>query len=105
VEAWNTYMDALGKAGELEAMEQALSEMKQQGVQPDVYTFSAMLNGYASHKRPEQMEETAELMEKAGIEMDTVSYSTLTKGKSRAGRTDKVKEIFFRYNGQEDWEV
>jgi len=47
VKAWTIRISKLAKAGELEAMEQALSKMRQQGVQPNVVTFNTMLNAYA----------------------------------------------------------
>jgi len=103
VEAWSIYVDALGKAGELEAMQQAVNEMRQQGVQPNVFTFNAMLNGYASHNQPEQMEETAALMQSTGIKMNRASYSTLLKGWRLVGRTDKVKEVFKQMHEPTHW--
>jgi len=92
--AWNIYVDALGKAGELRAMDQALSKMKQQGVQPCKVTFNSILNAYASRNQLEQMERIGSLMKQAGIEMDIVHHTTLMKGWNQAGRVDKVKEIF-----------
>jgi len=86
-------MGKLAKAGELEAMEQVLSKMRQQGVQPNVVTFNTMLNRYTSHNQPEQMEETMALMQSMGIEMDAVSYNTLMKGWIHVGCTEKVKEV------------
>jgi len=40
---------------ELEAMDQELSKIRQQGMQPNVFPFTAMLNGYTSHNQPEWM--------------------------------------------------
>jgi len=90
---FNIYVNALGKAGELEAMEQAVSEMKQQGAQPNTFTFKAMLKGYTSHKQPKRMDKLVLLMKKLGVEMSTEMYKALMNEWSQAGRQDKVDEV------------
>jgi len=46
VETWSTYVKALGKAGKLDAIEDAMREMTNQGVVPNVVTFNTILGGY-----------------------------------------------------------
>lgn len=74
-------------------VQQVLTLMEENGVRPDVVTFSTIMNAWSSAGRMDKCKEIFNDMVKAEIEPDIHAFSILAKGYVRAGEPEKAESI------------
>lgn len=67
--------------------------MEENGVRPDVVTYSTIMNAWSSAGRMDKCKEIFNDMVKAEIEPDIHAFSILAKGYVRAGEPEKAESI------------
>lgn len=67
--------------------------MEEFGVEPDVITFSTIMNAWSSAGLMDKCQEIFDDMVRAGIEPDTHVFSILAKGYIRAGEPEKAEAL------------
>ncbi|RVW65319.1 Pentatricopeptide repeat-containing protein [Vitis vinifera] len=67
--------------------------MKKNGCNPNVFNYSALMNGFCKEGRLEEAKEVFDEMKSLGLKPDTVGYTTLINFFCRAGRVDEAMEL------------
>ncbi|KAG8073153.1 hypothetical protein GUJ93_ZPchr0006g43439 [Zizania palustris] len=76
----NTIIDGHGKAGMLEEMENALSNMlEDENNVPDIYTMNSIIWAYGNHGRINEMERWYSEFQLMGVEPDTQTFNIMVK--------------------------
>jgi pentatricopeptide repeat protein len=83
---FNTLVDASSRGGEMNRIRGLLQSMQDQGIEPNLITYSAILKGYCQENR---LDEAFELMEgmvqTTKYKPDEIMYNTLLDGCARQG--------------------
>ncbi|KAM0860888.1 hypothetical protein ACQ4PT_046251 [Festuca glaucescens] len=88
----NGIIDGLGKAGKLEEMENALSNMLEGGENvPDTYAMNSIVWAYGNRGRVDDMEKW--LMKIQGVKPNAITYCSVVNGYSKTGHLDMVPAI------------
>ncbi|XP_040243605.1 pentatricopeptide repeat-containing protein At3g53170 [Aegilops tauschii subsp. strangulata] len=90
----NGIIDGYGKAGMLEEMEDALSNMLQDGDNvPDIYTMNSIIWAYGNRGRVDDMERWYGEFQLMGVEPDTWTFNIMMKSYGKANMPDKMLSI------------
>ena len=74
---FNLEMSRLGKGGCWWEAFEVFKAIKQQGLQPDVFTYTIMIGAFGRGKQPERALENFEEMRKRGLEPNVITYNIL----------------------------
>jgi pentatricopeptide repeat protein len=87
---FNSLIDVCARSGEMQRVQPLLEDMSNQGIEPNVITYSTVLKGYCSANRIDEAFELLEEMKKnKAICPDEVTYNTLLDGCARHGLYDR----------------
>ncbi|EMS57575.1 hypothetical protein TRIUR3_09044 [Triticum urartu] len=90
----NGIIDGYGKAGMLEEMDDALSNMLQDGDNvPDIYTMNSIIWAYGNRGRVDDMEKWYDEFQLMGVEPDTRTFNIMMKSYGKANMPDKMLSI------------
>ncbi|KAF7051307.1 hypothetical protein CFC21_059558 [Triticum aestivum] len=90
----NGIIDGYGKAGMLEEMEDALSNMLQDGDNvPDIYTMNSIIWAYGNRGRVDDMERWYGEFQLMGVEPDTRTFNIMMKSYGKANMPDKMLSV------------
>jgi pentatricopeptide repeat protein len=90
----NGIIDGYGKAGKLEEMENALSNMLEGGENvPDIYTMNSILWAYGDRGRVSDMEKWYGEFQLMGVEPDTRTFNIMMKSYGRADMPEKMMSV------------
>ena len=67
--------------------------MSQRGLQPDVVTFTAMINGLCKEGKMEEANGLFELMNQGGLQPDVVTFTTLISGLFKVGKMEEANGL------------
>ncbi|CAI7891910.1 unnamed protein product [Closterium sp. NIES-53] len=87
---FNTLIDALCKASQMDAAAAAFASMAQSDVTPNVVTFSTMIDGYRKGNDLSSAINMFHTMQHAGVRPDRVTYNTLLDIYGKAGRLNEA---------------
>ncbi|KAL4187997.1 hypothetical protein AMTRI_Chr09g41950 [Amborella trichopoda] len=91
---YNCIINGYGKAGMLNDMEKALTEMLETGTcLPDIYTMNSFMWAYGNYGQIEEMEKWYDEFQHMGIEPDIQSLNILIKSYGGAGMHQKVTSV------------
>ncbi|KAJ0245182.1 Pentatricopeptide repeat-containing protein [Hirschfeldia incana] len=85
----NELIKSFGKLGMVEELLWVWRKMKENGIEPTLYTYNFLMNGLVSSMFVESAERVFEVMESGRIKPDVVTYNTMIKGYCKAGQTQK----------------
>eukprot|EP00611_Tribonema_gayanum_P031377 TRINITY_DN9060_c0_g1_i2.p3 TRINITY_DN9060_c0_g1~~TRINITY_DN9060_c0_g1_i2.p3 ORF type:complete len:120 (+),score=22.36 TRINITY_DN9060_c0_g1_i2:285-644(+) len=72
----NTLLDNAGNARELGIAEGIWREMRDRQLEPDVYSYCAFINCYATAKQPDKAEQViAEMVHSAAVKPNAISFN------------------------------
>lgn len=87
---FNTLVDACARSGEMGRIPQLLERMVEQGIDPNLITYSAILKGYCQEGRLEEAVKFKEnMVQTTTFRPDEVMYNTLLDGCARQGLFDR----------------
>jgi pentatricopeptide repeat protein len=87
---FNVLIDACARSGQMQRAEPLLKDMGEQGIEPNVITFSSVIKGYCSENRVDKAFELLEEMKKTStVVPDEVTYNTLLDGCARYGQFER----------------
>lgn len=90
----NVIIDGYGKAGMLEEMDNALSNMLEGGDNvPDIYTMNSIIWAYGNHGRMDEMEKWYSEFQLMGVEPDTQTFNIMIKSYGKANMHDKMMSV------------
>ncbi|VAI11071.1 unnamed protein product [Triticum turgidum subsp. durum] len=90
----NGIINGYGKAGMLEEMEDALSNMLQDGDNvPDIYTMNSIIWAYGNRGRVDDMERWYGEFQLMGVEPDTRTFNIMMKSYGKANMPDKMLSV------------
>jgi pentatricopeptide repeat protein len=90
----NGIIDGYGKAGKLEEMENALSNMLEGGENvPDIYTMNSILWAYGNRGRVDAMEKWYAKFQLMGVEPDTRTFNIMIKSYGKANMPEKMMSV------------
>ncbi|XP_047083373.1 pentatricopeptide repeat-containing protein At3g53170-like [Lolium rigidum] len=90
----NGIIDGYGKAGKLEEMENALSNMLEGGDNvPDIYTMNSILWAYGDRGRVDDMEKWYGEFQLMGVEPDTRTFNIMMKSYGKADMPEKMMSV------------
>ncbi|ESQ36577.1 hypothetical protein EUTSA_v10007014mg [Eutrema salsugineum] len=92
VSAANSLIKSFGKLGMVEELLWVWRKMKENGIEPTLYTYNFLMNGLVSSMFIDSAERVFEVMEGGRIKPDVVTYNTMIKGYCKAGQTQKAME-------------
>ncbi|XP_010462550.1 PREDICTED: pentatricopeptide repeat-containing protein At1g03560, mitochondrial-like [Camelina sativa] len=92
VAAANDLIKSFGKLGMVEELLWVWRKMKENGIEPTLYTYNFLMNGLVSSMFVDSAERVFEVMESGRIKPDVVTYNTMIKGYCKAGQTQKALE-------------
>ncbi|KAL0724096.1 hypothetical protein Bca4012_038695 [Brassica carinata] len=92
VSAANELIKSFGKLGMVEELLWVWRKMKDNGIEPTLYTYNFLMNGLVSSMFVDSAERVFEVMENGRIKPDVVTYNTMIKGYCKAGQTQKAME-------------
>lgn len=92
VAAANALIKSFGKLGMVEELLWVWRKMKENGIEPTLYTYNFLMNGLVSSMFVDSAERVFEVMEGGRIKPDVVTYNTMIKGYCKAGQTLKALE-------------
>ncbi|KAJ4869779.1 Pentatricopeptide repeat-containing protein [Raphanus sativus] len=88
----NELIKSFGKLGMVEELLWVWRKMKENGIEPTLYTYNFLMNGLVSSMFVDSAERVFEVMESGRIKPDVVTYNTMIKGYCKAGRTQRAVE-------------
>jgi pentatricopeptide repeat protein len=94
VSAANSLIKSFGSLGMVEELLWVWRGMKENGVEPSLFTYNFLLNGLVNSVFIESAERVLEVMENGKIGPDVVTYNTMIKGYCQVGKTQKAFEKF-----------
>lgn len=87
---YNTLVDACARCQQMVNAPALLEEMAQQGIQPNVITYSTVIKGYCQEYRLDKAFELMEEMKRTSeYRPDEITYNTLLDGCARQGLYDR----------------
>uniref|UniRef100_A0ACD6A1R5 Uncharacterized protein n=2 Tax=Avena sativa TaxID=4498 RepID=A0ACD6A1R5_AVESA len=90
----NGMIDGYGKAGMLEEMENALSNMLEGGDSvPDIYTMNSIVWAYGNRGRVDDMEKWYGEFQLMGVEPDTRTFNIMIKSYGKANMPEKMMSV------------
>ena len=88
---FNTIMLILGREGKMRLARSVFDSMAAHGCHAGVFTYSALMTGYAKHGLVKEAFEVFEAMKGAGVEANTVTFNILIHACAKTGiRIGKV---------------
>ncbi|CAK0794232.1 unnamed protein product [Prorocentrum cordatum] len=94
---FNALFDACARSGEMERAPAILEEMKRQGIDANLITWSTLLKGYCQANQLDRAFDILDHMQDScGLEPDEVVYNTLLDGCARQGMLERGLELFER---------
>ncbi|KAM7254064.1 hypothetical protein ACFE04_031746 [Oxalis oulophora] len=90
----NSLIRSFGGVGMVEELLWVWRKMKENGIEPSLYTYNFLVNGLVNSMFIESAERVFEVMESGRIGPDVVTYNTMIKGYCKAGQTQKAMEKF-----------
>jgi pentatricopeptide repeat protein len=92
---FNTLMDACARCGEMTHIPGLLKDMSQQGVEPNIITYSIIIKAYCQLNRlDEALKVWKDMVETTSFKPDEAMYNTLLAGCARKGLYDRGMDIF-----------
>ncbi|KAF2547190.1 hypothetical protein F2Q70_00019287 [Brassica cretica] len=88
----NELIKSFGKLGMVEELLWVWRKMKENNIEPTLYTYNFLMNGLVSSTFIDSAERVFEAMESGRIKPDVVTYNTMIKGYCKAGQTQKAME-------------
>ncbi|MBA0696250.1 hypothetical protein Goari_002822 [Gossypium aridum] len=73
-----------------------VNTMRKQGIEPDVVTYSILVDAYCKKGVISKAEDIVDSMKKLGIEPDVVTYNILVNAHCKEGMVPKLKILFTR---------
>lgn len=92
--AANSLIRSFGTRGMVEELLWVWRRMKDNGVEPSLYTYNFLMNGLVSSMFIESAERVFEVMENGKVKPDVVTYNTMIKGYCKSGNLKKAVERF-----------
>ncbi|KAL8511022.1 hypothetical protein ACS0TY_017740 [Phlomoides rotata] len=92
--AANSLIRSFGNGGMVEELLWVWRRMKDNGVEPTLYTYNFLMNGLVSCMYIESAERVLEVMENGIVKPDVVTYNTMIKGYCKSGNVKKAIEMF-----------
>ena len=78
----------------IESAKRAFDIMVSRGIRPNVYHYSALIEGYASLGRMEEARNVMERASLAGVKPNVIMYTILINGFGRLGQPDLAQQTF-----------
>jgi len=92
---FNALFDACARSGHMERAKPIQEEMKRQGVEANLITWSTMLKGYCQANQLDKAFDVLDHMQgSCGIQPDEVVYNTLLDGCARQGLLERGLSLF-----------
>eukprot|EP00611_Tribonema_gayanum_P031379 TRINITY_DN9060_c0_g1_i4.p1 TRINITY_DN9060_c0_g1~~TRINITY_DN9060_c0_g1_i4.p1 ORF type:complete len:256 (+),score=32.67 TRINITY_DN9060_c0_g1_i4:285-1052(+) len=93
----NTLLDNAGNARELGIAEGIWREMRDRQLEPDVYSYCAFINCYATAKQPDKAEQViAEMVHSAAVKPNAISFNSLMQAYINDKCLDKAERVIGR---------
>ncbi|GFP78808.1 pentatricopeptide repeat-containing protein at1g03560 mitochondrial [Phtheirospermum japonicum] len=92
--AANSLIRSFGNGGMVEELIWVWRKMKENGVEPSLYTYNFLMNGLVDSMFLESAEKVFEVMENGKVKPDIVTYNTMIKGYCKSGNLRKAMERF-----------
>merc|ERR1740121_405598 len=87
---YNALVDACARSSEMSRVPGLLDKMTNEGIEPNVITYSTVLKGYCQDNRLDKaFEVLADMKKSSNISPDEVTYNTLLDGCARYGMFDR----------------
>ncbi|KAG5563740.1 hypothetical protein RHGRI_000071 [Rhododendron griersonianum] len=97
VSIWNSVLGCLVRGGKFESSIRLFYQMKQDGLIPDVFTYSTLLAGCAKVKNGySKAIELVQEMKSSGLQMDSVIYGTLIAVCASSNECDEAENYFYQ---------
>ena len=99
----NKKIKTAGQKKELGEAKKLFEEIKSEGLEPSVLSYTSLLNAYVRSGDLDGAQGVIELMRKAGCEPNVVTYTSLLKGYSQDGNLVGAKKVMadMKKNGVE----
>ncbi|WCJ17976.1 Pentatricopeptide repeat (PPR-like) superfamily protein [Euphorbia peplus] len=90
----NSLIRSFGNLGMIEELLWMWKRMKENEIEPSLFTYNFLINGLVNSKFIESAERIFEVMESGKIGPDVVMYNTMMKGYCETGKTQRAFEKF-----------
>ncbi|KAG5188151.1 hypothetical protein JKP88DRAFT_133201, partial [Tribonema minus] len=92
-----TLLDNAGKARELGVAEGIWREMRDRQLEPDVWSYAALITCYAMAKQPDKAEDVlAEMVQSATIKPNAITFNSIMKAYMNDKRLDEAERVIGR---------
>eukprot|EP00971_Amphidinium_carterae_P170867 3386342-Amphidinium_carterae.1 len=87
------FVDAYAKLGRVEEAAKVIKKMEQNKVDPNVVTYTSLINAHSKAKQPMAALEVLRKMQKASVTPTVVTYGTLVSGLAQRGLVEESMNV------------
>ncbi|KAL0428754.1 UNVERIFIED_CONTAM: Pentatricopeptide repeat-containing protein, mitochondrial [Sesamum radiatum] len=98
--AWNTMISAYSFKGNFEEATSLLTQMKREGVNPDLVTYNSMVSGYSRAGRINEALAMIRQIKNSGLTPNVVSWTALISGSSQSGCYENALDFCYQMQKQ-----
>jgi len=98
---WNAAIDAFAKFGDMQGAEQLLKEMEKEGLEPDIVTFSSLINACGNERGDSTRAlRYLELMKERGLKPNAYTFNCMVDALAKSGDLDGAERLLLEMEEQ-----